>query len=685
MRKLCEQLPPSYWLVIAEKTKAAQKIAEALASGRPLRCRTRWGTPFWIVLWRGRHLVIAPAAGHLFGLCTDEQGYPVFSYRWCPLWEAEKDSKYTQKFYKSIETLSRKASIVINACDYDVEGSVIGYNIIRFIVKQSKPYRVKFSSLTSSELRNSFSKLTELDWNMIEAGLARHELDWLWGINLSRALMAAIKRASGKRVILSAGRVQTPTLVEVLQRDLERKLFTPLPIFNLNIEFLLGKSRHRAKVASYSSKEEAEKVLAILKTQKYLAVEDVRVKSVEIKPPTPFNLGDLQAEASRIFGYSPEYTQKIAEELYLDGLISYPRTNSQKLPGTLDIRGILYRLSTMRRYRPLINYVLSKKKDHLKPRNGVKDDPAHPAIYPTGEVPKAPLSKPHARIFDLVVKRFLATLSSAAHVMVREITLVNKASAIELVLTEKKVVDRGWLYVYDYVHVEEKLLPPLTKGQKVPIIKTWLHTSYTRQPPKVTKIKIVKWMESVGIGTEATRARILNTLFQRKYLTTNSLGVTVTDLGYAVVEVVKSYFPRIASVELTRQMEEELRRIQLGVERRQAVVNRAKTLLRDMLKNFEENYLDRAGVVFAKSIGLIKPSEECLVCGRESIENRLCSFHSLGLKQLEDSYLEWVRRGVNVSFREYVKKIASSRSAGVFVKEVAQAMLKGVLPFKDER
>ena len=196
-------------LIIAEKPKAARKIAGALGLKGFGRV---YGIPYWYGYYRGEYVVVSSTAGHLFTLVTDKRSYPVFEYRWVPRWEGERGASFLKKFYSALKSLARGAKAFVNACDYDIEGSVIGYLIIKELGDVRRAKRAKFSSLTPQELRKSFQSLMPLDWDMIESGLCRHELDWIWGINVSRALMHMFRRVMSYRKPLSAGRVQSPTL-----------------------------------------------------------------------------------------------------------------------------------------------------------------------------------------------------------------------------------------------------------------------------------------------------------------------------------------------------------------------------------------------------------------------------------------------------------------------------------------
>ena len=163
-----------YVLIIAEKPKAAAKIAEALGDGGARRCRHPSGAPYWVLRWDGRLAVVGSAVGHLFGLYTSERGFPVFRYEWRPIWEAERGAEYAKPFFEALRDLSRRAALYVNACDYDIEGSVIGFMVIKWFGDLGRARRAKFSSLTRAELRRAFSRLQPLDTEMVEAGLARH-------------------------------------------------------------------------------------------------------------------------------------------------------------------------------------------------------------------------------------------------------------------------------------------------------------------------------------------------------------------------------------------------------------------------------------------------------------------------------------------------------------------------------
>ncbi len=665
-------LGSGYVVIIAEKPKAGRRIAEALAGRGLVECR-RGGIPYWVFRRDGIVYVVAPAAGHLFGLTTDESGFPVFNYYWAPLWQIDPSAKHTRRFFELLRILLQRARLAINACDYDIEGSVIGYLIIKSFFDPRRARRMKFSALTPTDIRRAFARLEPLDWSMIEAGLARHELDWLWGINVSRALMDSVKLVTGQRPTLSAGRVQSPTLIEAARRDRERRLHVPLPRFAVEATIVLNGFKQKLRLAVYDALRDAESLANYVKRTGFLRVVNVRRRVIEMPPPPPFNLGDLQAEAARIYGYSPMKTQEIAEQLYLEALISYPRTNSQKIPPTVDIVSILKGLMAIEKYRGIVRSILSRSL-RPRPREGSKEDPAHPAIHPTGAVPSRRLSREEERIYDLVVRRFLASMMPPARIATLTITLA--AGSVRTSLSGVKVLFPGWFEAYPFSAPREQEVPDLKPGDIVRVERVYVKTEYTGPPDPYTKASLVRWMESQGIGTESTRARIVEILFDRGYLRLRGRSVEVTDLGFTVAEVLAKYFPQLTSVKLTRYFEEKLERIRRGVEARSTVVAEARKVLSALLSEFKAYHMKEVGIELAKSLGLIPPTQKCLICRREAYRDGLCRFHFEALERIRKAYAEWRRRIGSITFTEYVSRLTMLKETGSWVREVAKYLAK---------
>ena len=660
--------------MIAEKPKAAKRIAEALGDGHIVKC-TYMGIPYYII----NDVVVLPSAGHLFGLSTDERGYPVFSYRWVPIHQAERGVGFLAKYYKLMAAMLPRASLYVNACDYDIEGSVIGFMIIKMLGNASKAYRMKYSALTRQDIRRAWANLEPLDVEMVEAGLARHEVDWIWGINISRALMDFARRASGKRIILSAGRVQSPTLVYAYRTWLERALHVPKPVFQVTVELEKNGFRFSAKpLAKIETRADADRIVRATRKARYVIVEHVESKSRRVRPPPAFNLPTLQAEAARIYGFSPSYTQRLAEELYLAATISYPRTNSEKLPPTIGYRRILEEIAARHpAYSGIAMDLLEMPK--LSPRQGKREDPAHPAIYPTGTPPPKDAGRDALRVYDLIVRRFLAAFHSDAMLESTLARFRHPTMNIHYIGSGTSILDDGWLAAYPYSRPDNQELPKLKPRDNVTVVSVSQRLKWTNpQSPKITRMSLVKWMEKVGIGTEATRARIVETLYKRGYLEKGRGGDRITLMGMTVSSMIEEMFPQLSTPDLTRKLERELEEVRMNGKSRRIVVEEAKNLVARLINEFRQKLESGELEELAERAGLIEPRHKCELCGLPAVTGdpiSLCEYHREALMKVSRQ-LQVLMSKTGLDLDRLLAKIA--QNGGEFVSDIAKLLVKKV-------
>jgi DNA topoisomerase-1 len=608
----------SYVLMIAEKQIAAERIAKALAQSQPKKIR-KYGVSYFEFTRNGKKHICVPAVGHLFVLDTTKKGkwtYPIFDMKWIPTF-MKRGKNYVKKYYEVIEELAKNASDYIVCCDFDTEGEVIGYNILRFVCNRNDAKRMKFSTLTKDELIESYeTMLPHLDFGQAEAGLTRHFLDFFWGINTTRALTLAMRTQTDRGFqIISSGRVQGPTLKILLDRELEIRNFVPKPFWQLELHckvngFELIAMHEKDK---FWNREEALKILEECKG-KDAKVKDVKKKRYKQKPPYPFNTTNLQTECYNQFKFSPRQTMNIAESLYQQGFISYPRSNSQKFPATMDYKKIIKALATLPQYKNLCEELLRKKE--LKPHEGPKTDPAHPAVVITHEVPDLKkLTSQEKKLYDLIARRTLACFADEAIRESMKVTLtINNQNFIT---TGKRTVEPGWIKFYEpYVKYEEQILPDLRIGQILKVLRLQMLEKETQPPPRYTQGSIIKEMDARGLGTRATRQEILQTLYDRGYIKGKS--IEVTKFGETVVEVLKEYCPRILSEKLTRHFEEEMEMVRKGKKKREEVIEEAKRVLTNILSDFKKNEKEIGKKLLKAFINYkrrIKTLGECPQCG----------------------------------------------------------------------
>jgi DNA topoisomerase-1 len=581
----------SVTIIIGEKPDSTLKIAEALAEKNLVKKRSKYGINYYEFIRNSRKHIAVAAVGHLFNLKQVEKGsgYPIFDAEWVPSFKTKKSS-FSERYYKTIQEVakSNRDYDMISACDFDNEGSVIAANIIKFIFRKNEARRMKFSTLTKIDLVNAYENIMPtLDWGNIIAGETRHYLDWFYGMNTSKALMLAIKKNAKRFAILSAGRVQAPTLVLLADREMEIGNFVPQPYWQLQSVLLIDGDE---VIALYEkdkiwNKNEAEKILERC-SNKPAIVDDVNKKKYAQPPPFPFNITSLQTEAYRLFGFSPQYTMSIAQKLYTSAHISYPRTSSQRLPPQIGYKKILEALSGNKKYEALCKALLALPQ--LKPIEGKLVDMAHESIHPTVEPPKdiKYLSGPAQKIYDLICRRFLSLFAKDA---IKEIMqVVFDINGYKFLSSGRRVLEKGWMEFYGpYAKFDELILPSLKKVDRLDVKKLEMLDKETLPSPRYSQASIIKELEKRNLGTRATRSSILQTLYDRNYITDKI--IRVTELGLKMAQVIKNYVPDFADEKLTRSFEKKLEDIAEGKERKEMVLDKAKIAVTKICDEFKQN------------------------------------------------------------------------------------------------
>ena len=569
-------------LIITEKPKVSQRIASAIPGDA--KRRRSGGVSYFEVTSNGEVIYVASAAGHLYSLKEKKSSYsyPVFDVEWAPLYEVDKSKGYTRKYISLLKKLSSQAERFIIATDYDIEGELLGYNALRFACSARQAKRMRFSALTKPDLRRAYENLAEVDLALVKAGEARHVMDWYWGINTSRALSSAVKSFSRRFTTFSAGRVQTPALAILVQREKEIAGFSPEPFWRLTARLQVGRSRLRAEheAGRIFDRGRAEALYGKVKDAKAAQVERVELKESTVPPPVPFDLGTLQSEAYRYFRLSPKATQDVAQSLYESGYISYPRTSSQKLPPTIGYRQIIRALGDNPAFAELAQLLLAKER--LYPRQGKKEDPAHPAIYPTGARPKK-LSPREEKLYSLIVHRFLACFGEPMRRAKMRVRTSIQGEPFSF--SRARTLEQGWRVFYPYARLEEHALPKLREGDLLKVLEVKLEEDETKPPERYTPASLVAELERRGLGTKATRAEVVDTLYRREYIT--GTRIRVTPIGMSVIEALAEHVPEIISEELTRRFEQKLEEIQQGRAEPEHALKEARRELTKIMESFK--------------------------------------------------------------------------------------------------
>jgi len=609
-------------LIVCEKPDAAARVARALDEDGDPRRSDAQGVPTYESRNKHESIFICSALGHLYAVDsktrTGRRFYPVWDFDWKPKHLIDKKSARLARWIQVISGLANKADRYINSCDFDVEGSLIGYTILRYACHGAdmKAQRMKFSTMTEKELKSAYKTLApQLDLPLVEAGRTRHELDWLYGINLSRLLTESALRQHRGYTTLSTGRVQGPTLKFVVNREEEIRCFTPIPFWTIEAAVTKDDQTYPLEYAKEKipTLAEAEQVVKDCKGA-LLAVESAESRNIQQSPPYPFDLSSLQSEAYRHFGYTPSRTLALAERLYLEALISYPRTSSQKLPPDIGYSEILRGISNIAQYRSLASKLSVQAS--LRPTQGLEEDPAHPAVYPTGESPKRTLIQPEANLLDLIIRRFIAGFAQTSLRENSRITL--KREPHTFFLRGSRILREGWIEFYKpYTSDDSHSLPDLKVGDKLPLSKIQAAQKFTEPPPRYNPSSLLRKMEEENLGTVATRAEIIEILYRRGYI--KNIRIEATPLALKIISILNKYCPQIIDPSFTARLETSMDHIQSLQTTRSLVLSETLDYLRPIMLNLiakeDEIGSQLAEVVASQRIAVITFDYPCPQCG----------------------------------------------------------------------
>ncbi|MGB9902185.1 DNA topoisomerase I, partial [Methanothrix sp.] len=475
-------------LIIAEKHDAARRISEILAGKKPAVARVSGVDTF-----RFDDRVVIGLSGHIVGLDYPESynNWQRVDYR--DLIRAEIVSKPTQeRIVSALRKLGMEADHVTIATDYDREGELIGVEALRILQEVNpsvKADRVRFSAITKSEILRAFAQPGEVDFNLAASGEARQIIDLVWGAALTRFISITSGRL-GKE-FLSVGRVQSPTLALIVDREKEIESFQPKPYWEIYADLERGIRARHAKSRIWN-RDEVDRILNSLS-------DVARVRSISRgerrdRPPTPFDTTSFISAASSI-GFTAANAMRIAEDLYTNGYISYPRTDNTVYPPSIDLRSLLEMLSS----GPFREDALELMKGSLIPTRGKRSTTDHPPIYPTSVADKNDLKEDQWRIYELVVRRFFATLSGEC---VWETTSVSFDIGDELFRANgSRILDQGWRRYYPYSRAEENVLPPIEEGEELRVLGHEVLSKETQPPARFGHGRLVRLMDELGLGT----------------------------------------------------------------------------------------------------------------------------------------------------------------------------------------
>lgn len=566
-------------LIISEKNIAARRIAEILAVGKPTAEKV-YTTPVYRFRRDNEDWVSIGLKGHIMKVDFAE-GFSRWVLEELPdLVHVDVVKEAAEKgIVRSLENLARKADSVIIATDFDREGELIGADA-RAVVQRVNPdveiTRARFSAITREEIEKALEERAMLSDELADAGATRQDIDLIWGAVLTRYLSLAFQAKTRRPYgdVLSAGRVQTPTLKLIVDREREREAFVSEDYWVVRASFARDGEEFAAAHATdrFSSAEEAERVMLAVEGRATGAVVEAETKRRSVAPPAPFNTTSLLGAASSE-GLSPARTMRIAESLYMDGLISYPRVDNTVYPDSLDLQAILRSLDAVPAYHEHVQRIL--KSGPLKPTRGAKESTDHPPITPTAAADPEKLKPEAFKLYNLVARRFIATLSGPA---VLESTKVGiDVNSERFIARGDVVISPGFRAVYHYGMKKDEQLPALAQGDECEFLGARTEAKQTQPPSRYSQGKLIQEMEKRGLGTKATRHDIIQTLEDRKYTTGDPVEPTCK--GRSVIDALVANAERITSPEMTAELESEMDGIANARNTREKVVSHSRDLL----------------------------------------------------------------------------------------------------------
>lgn len=608
-------------LIITEKETAARNLAEILSEGSA-DVERRNGVN--VYKWGGRRCV--GLSGHVV-----ENDFPPEYSNWRDVRPVElidadvvvSPHESRENIVRTLRLLARDANGVVIATDYDREGELIGKEAADIVrdVSDAPIERARFSSFAEREVREAFSNLDDLDYDLAAAGEARQEIDLVWGAALTRFLSLTAKQRGND--FISVGRVQSPTLKLIVDREREIEAFDPETYWELFCE--LQKDSKRFEI-QYFDREEgrgtdrlwdesvAEAVDEALDAASTATIEEVSRRTRIDDPPHPFNTTQYIRAAGSL-GYSAQRAMSLAEELYTAGYITYPRTDNTVYPADLDIEDLLGEFMDHREFGDDAEALLEGEPI---PTEGDEETTDHPPIHPTGEIPSASeLGDDEAAIYELVVRRFFATVADPAEWEHLKVTAA--VGEHRLKANGKRLLESGYHAVYPYFNTTENHVPDLEVGEELPIEDARSEEKETQPPRRRGQSRLIERMEEMRIGTKATRHNTIEKLYDRGYI--ESDPPRPTKLAKAVVDAAEQFADRVVSEEMTSQLETDMAAIADGETNLGDVTQESREMLATVFEALHDSR-EEVGEHLRKSLKADKTLGPCPDCGADLLVRR---------------------------------------------------------------
>ena len=610
-------------LIITEKDNAARRISEILSEGS-FGTDRRNGVN--VYRWGGKRCV--GLSGHVVGVDFPPEYDDWRDVEPVELVDAPMVKRPTKEnIVRTLKDLAREADAAVIATDYDREGELIGKEAYELVeeVADIPIKRVRFSSITEREVTEAFADPDELDFDLAAAGEARQMIDLMWGAALTRFLSLSSGQLGND--FISVGRVQSPTLKLIVDREREIEAFDPEDYWELFADLTEEGEGEEAFESQYFFREEGrehervwDEAAADEAHDRLLAASEATVTEVDRRtrtdqPPTPFNTTQFISAASSL-GHSAQKAMSVAEELYTAGYITYPRTDNTVYPEDTDPVALLETFADTGTFGEDAASLLEA--DEISPTRGEKETTDHPPIHPTGELPpRQDLSEDEWELYELVVRRFLATCAEPA--TWEHLRVVAEANGCLLKANGKRLLDPGYHAVYPYLSTSENFVPDVTEGESLAVSDVRLEAKQTQPPRRRGQSRLIETMEDLGIGTKSTRHNTLQKLYDRNYIEGDP--PRPTKLAMAVVEAAEQFADRIVDEGMTAQLEHDMDRIARGEITLDEVTDESREMLSAIFDELHDSR-EAVGEHLREGLKADKRLGPCPECGETLLVRR---------------------------------------------------------------
>ena len=623
-------------LIITEKENAARRIADIL-SDSTAEVEQRNGVN--VYRW-GANCVVG-LSGHVVGLDFPEEYENWRDVEPVELIDADIVTEPTQEnIVRTLQSLAREADEAVIATDYDREGELIGKEAYELIADDidGAIERVRYSSITENEVKEAFANPDDLDFDLAAAGEARQIIDLIWGAALTRFLSLSAQQLG--QDFISVGRVQSPTLKLIVDREREIQEFEPESYWELFTDLAKNSAEETSAdpreggasrdgdsfEAQYFydddgseaervwDEETAESVYETLQTADSAAVKSVRRRTRTDNPPAPFDTTAFISAAGSL-GYSAQRAMSIAGELYTAGYITYPRTDNTVYPDDLEPDDLLD------------DFVGSEfgedaemllEQPEIEPTRGDEETTDHPPIHPTGDLPsRGKLGEDEWNVYELVVRRFFATVAQPA--TWEHLRVVAAVGDHRVKANGKRLIEPGYHEVYPYSSASENYVPDVEEGEHLDVTEVRLDAKETQPPRRYGQSRLIRKMEGMGVGTKATRHHTIEKLYDRGYLEDDPPRPTA--LAEAVVEAAEAFAEMVVSEEMTAQLEADMTAIAEGEATLDDVTDESREMLQRVFEELHDSR-EEIGEHLQESLKADKRLGPCPDCGDDLLVRR---------------------------------------------------------------